>query len=152
MNVNLGCGKDYRKGWFNVDINSAFADKNLDINLEPLSMKTPYILANNVLEHLEVSGIENIFKTLDKDGILEGIVPHYLSRHSCNDFSHNHYFNEEIFKHYPFTLFHIEKIETWYCFGKLIRFKLPQWIVTLHERLLPGFMPPSHISFKLRRI
>jgi SAM-dependent methyltransferase len=151
VNVNLGCGRDVRVGWLNVDKvyrNNVFLH---DIDLAPLPDTHDYVWAGNVLEHLSVDGIVNIHRSLKGGRILEGEVPHYLSRHAYNDFTHKHYFNEQTFRQFPFDLFKLEKVETWYCFGKLLRFTLPQWFVCLHERLLPGVCPPSHIHFRLRK-
>jgi hypothetical protein len=151
LKFNLGCGGDIRSGWLNVDIIDCEGITWHDINRKPLAKLVDYIFVDNVLEHLDDLGIYNASRSLQSGGVLEGNVPHYLSRHAYDDFMHKHYFNEATFKNKPFKDFSISRLETWYCFGKHIKFKLPQWFVTLHERLLPGILPPSHIHFKLQK-
>ncbi len=55
--LNLGCGRDYREGWTNVDINPDFnPDKVIDLETGnwPLSDDTyTIVLADNVFEHID---------------------------------------------------------------------------------------------------
>lgn len=82
MKLNLGCGKDYRVGWINIDINPNHkADYHGDIRmgfaLPPESVS--YVLMNHVFEHLTFregeSVLRNMHEILEGDGTLEIAVP-----------------------------------------------------------------------------
>lgn len=55
--LNLGCGDDYRHGWLNVDVDSAFdPDEVHDLEDTPWPWETDAfatVLADNVLEHID---------------------------------------------------------------------------------------------------
>jgi hypothetical protein len=153
MKINLGCGQDIREGYLNVDKVSGEGITVHDINEGHIRLgeDVTEVYAHSVLEHLECQGIVNIHKTLCEGGILWGDVPHFLSRWAYSDYTHTHYFCEQTFQQYPFSLFRVERLRTWYCFTNGIKFWLPAWMVYLHVRILPGVLPPSHIEFKLRK-
>lgn len=55
IKINLGCGKDYREGWINVDFNKEVkADIYADFTSK-LPLKNNYadlVLLDNILEHI----------------------------------------------------------------------------------------------------
>jgi SAM-dependent methyltransferase len=147
LKVNLGCGEKYLDGYCNVDKDRGVkADLYHDIEDSPLP-KCDYIWVDNVLEHLTDVGIQNVMDSLKPGGELEGVVPHYLSRHAYNDIGHKTFFNVNTFHSIKQVI--VYKLRVYYCFSKYIRFWLPPWLVRFHERLLPGVLSPSHMTFLL---
>jgi len=57
LKVNLGCGRDYREGWINVDACDYKTDINIDITsprlLAKLGGRCSNVVASHVLEHFE---------------------------------------------------------------------------------------------------
>jgi ubiquinone/menaquinone biosynthesis C-methylase UbiE len=87
VKLNLGCGKDIRKGWENYDI--APKDKtvkHIDLNNLQLPFKNnsiDYILMVHVFEHLDVNRqdfMQDIHRILKPGGIVEINVPRNHTR------------------------------------------------------------------------
>jgi len=86
MKLNFGCGKEYKKGFVNVDFN-----KNLKVDvLADLSKKLPfddnifdYVYISHVLEHFEKKEFFNVMEELHrvckKGALIDIYVPHYTS-------------------------------------------------------------------------
>lgn len=97
--LNLGCGKDIKKGYINADIvQSEGVDNNFDFNIFPYpfsSNEFDEILADNILEHLD--DIPKVMKELHRiskpGGHLRIIVPYYNCYGAYNDITHKHYFS-----------------------------------------------------------
>lgn len=107
--MHLGCGRFYRDGWINVDINQDIrADWYLDISNVPwekfdLHRQTfDEIEAWGVFEHIQnlVACWENCLAFLKDGGRLRLMVPHDLSYGAWQDPTHVRGFNEMSFK-YP---------------------------------------------------
>jgi len=85
IKLNLGCGKDYRKGWINVDIDKSLRpDVVCDFNHFPYPFEdnyADYILMDGVLEHLDrpEKVIEELWRISKPDAIIRIIVPYYKS-------------------------------------------------------------------------
>jgi predicted SAM-dependent methyltransferase len=90
--INYGCGKDYKKGWINIDINDKWSSnikkpdliiKKNQINLPFENNSIDYILLDNVLEHIDPNKITPLllefYRILKKKGILRIYVPHFKS-------------------------------------------------------------------------
>ena len=61
MKLNLGCGKDFREGWVNVDIKDA--DINADIRSLPFKNDSAsHIMLIHVLEHFSFIDEEKVWK------------------------------------------------------------------------------------------
>ena len=94
--LNFGCGRDYRDGWVNADVNPKV---RADVYLNPKDGRIPFedntfdeILLDNVLEHI---GRDRIFTFLDElhrisraGAILRIYVPHYTSVFAYANLSH----------------------------------------------------------------
>lgn len=84
MKLNIGCGRDYKEGWWNCDISKEVkAERHLDIRKDMLPQ------ANATVDEVYISGVlEQILETeqlifamnechrvLRKDGIMTVVVP-----------------------------------------------------------------------------
>ena len=95
--IELGCGKNKKKGYFGIDIanvdNVDLAyDLNKGIPLKDESVKKYY--TSHFLEHVNdpLFLIEEMYRTLEKGGIAEIIVPHW-SWFGSYTFMHYHFFH-----------------------------------------------------------
>lgn len=101
--LNLGCGRDTRKGYVNLDLR-----KNPGVDIAHDLDKYPYPFKNSTFDEVyckHVFGcIENIPKTLEelhricKNGATIKILEaYYNSKGAYNDLTYKHYFNGESF-------------------------------------------------------
>jgi SAM-dependent methyltransferase len=92
--LNLGCGNDYREGFWNVDIGDCKKDETVDINLQlPWPDESfDYIYAYHVLEHIRRDKFFRIFgeihRVLKKNGLFEFAVPKAGSDNFWTDPTH----------------------------------------------------------------
>ncbi len=100
--LNLGSGRDIRKGYVNLDvIKLKGVDVVHDINELPLPFKSgefDEILAQDILEHVEyIPILKELFRIMKKDGILKIRVPHFTSKNNFIDPTHIKMFSFETF-------------------------------------------------------
>lgn len=114
MRLNLGCGRDYREGWVNVDRNSGYKiDKEADFERPPWPFddsSADEILISEVLEHLEdvVESMRELHRICRPGGKITVKVPYYKWRGAFWDPTHKHFFVEETFDYFrPESTFHI---------------------------------------------
>lgn len=83
-NLNVGCGRDYRPGWINVDISEEVkAEVHMDIRVGKLPFKAGYfgmIYCSGVLEQIGenealVHAMNDMHRVLAPGGTLEVVVP-----------------------------------------------------------------------------
>lgn len=85
LKLNLGCGRDYKRGWINIDNNPNKSIKNLDINWD-LSISIPFennsvdfIFNEHFLEHLTVEEgqvfLKDCKRVLKDGGVLRISMP-----------------------------------------------------------------------------
>lgn len=92
--LNLGCGRDRRDGYLNVDsIGSVQPDLEWDLNRFPYPLPSDHfdeILALDVVEHLEslVSFLEECWRVLRPGGEIRITTPHFSSANSFRDPTH----------------------------------------------------------------
>ncbi len=102
--LNLGCGRDIRHDYINVDIKAVQGvDKTFDFNKFPYPFKANMfreIYADNVLEHLDrIVDVMNELHRIAKPGCIIKIkVPYYNAKGAYDDPTHTHYFNASTFK------------------------------------------------------
>ena len=79
--LNIGCGNDYRDGFWNVDIGNCKKDEEIDI-AKKLPFEDDYfdmVFAQHVLEHIPKERFFEIFgeihRVMAKGALLEFIVP-----------------------------------------------------------------------------
>ena len=98
MKLNLGCGKDYRDGWVNINDKPFHkCDLILDLNRFPYPFEdnsVDYILLKDVLEHLEdtFKVIGECHRILKPTGRIHIHVPHHTDSAGMGAPEHKHYF------------------------------------------------------------
>ncbi len=101
--LNLGCGKDIKEGWINLDIfDREGVDIVHDLNELPLQFKDndfDFVLCKDILEHVKwILLINEINRILKPKGILLIRVPHFTSAISYTDPTHKNYFSINSFE------------------------------------------------------
>ena len=101
--LNIGCGKDIRKGWINLDIvpldGVDIVHDILDIPLPFKENSFDYILDKHVFEHIPplhaktrrdgfLVLVEELHRILNKEGVLEAIFPYWKAREAFIDPMH----------------------------------------------------------------
>ena len=105
IKLNLGCGRDYKEEWINVDRHKEkdiqgrriITDKSMDLNVLPYDFPDNYadeIIIDNVLEHLDkpMEVMKELKRILRPMGYLKVIVPHYSSWAGYTDPTHKTYY------------------------------------------------------------
>ena len=104
--LNLGCGKDIRKGFVNVDEREfAGVDVVHDLNTYPYPFEADSfeaILARDILEHLDdpTRAIGEIWRIGKPGAEVTVRVPHYCSRYVWADLTHRRGFSLSSFDHF----------------------------------------------------
>lgn len=151
--LNLGCGKDIKEGFINVDKEEY---KGVDIVCRLGHKKLPlennsvdYAYAKSLIEHLDTYEIafllNELYRVCKNGAIIEFTAPHYLSPSSCRVF-HKQRISEGFFNDYEINKTH-SSLE-----GKNY-FKI-SWKMN-YQRYRPRGMPfflilPCNIYFKLQ--
>ena len=167
--LNLGSGKDYKKGWINLDYNKKYNPEVIhNLNKFPYPFKEEefdYVYCSHILEH-----VEDLFKALDeieritkKGGIIQIRVPHFSNGNGYNDLTHRKFFGWFTFKHiedgYYNQKFNFKIINQRFNFlaeeHKLMN-KLFSWIFNslpkaFYERFLCWIIPVGEIEIKLQK-
>ena len=128
MHINLGCGRDIREGWINVDVVKMDGiDIVCNLNSFPYPFEensADYILMNSVLEHLDdtVSVMKEVHRILKPSGRIEIMVPYYKHKSAFTDPTHKRFFTE---KSMDFFIENNNRYADWYSDKKykLIEFK-----------------------------
>lgn len=104
--ANLGCGDDYRQGWYNVDAREAVrADRNYDLDDCPWPWPDDsfeHALLDNVLEHLEnqESVLHELARVVEPHGTIVVRVPHWNSPGAWTNIDHTRPVTHRTFEHY----------------------------------------------------
>jgi len=100
LNLNLGCGADYREGWINYDL-EAKADVcgNCEEGLPFKDHSVDFVLASHVLEHVhDLRALKKeLHRVMKKGGVLVVVVPYYLSPDAWGDDTHCRAFSKQSF-------------------------------------------------------
>ena len=103
IRINLGCGKDYRPGFINVD-NSPYVKRDLELDLDkyPLPFEdnsVDFILAMAVIEHLSdmTAFMEEAYRILKVGGKLRFRVPLAYSHVDSGDPTHKQHITPNTF-------------------------------------------------------
>lgn len=146
LKLHLGCGRDIRKGYVNVDRRKL---KGVDVVLDIERDEWPweensvdFILAYHVLEHLGdlIGFMDKAHKVLKPTGQLHVRVPHHRHRNADTDPTHVRRFTESSFDYwYPGTSFESFSDLQWKCKhhrvigGKRIPFLKYIYLLPPHE-------------------
>lgn len=99
MQLNLGCGKDIRQGFINVDaVALPEVDVVHDLNAFPYPFEdesVDFVLMSAILEHLKepIDVLAEVHRILRPHGICEIIVPYYKHYIAIQDPTHRHLFH-----------------------------------------------------------
>ncbi len=168
--LNIGCGKNYKKNWVNLDYNKKYGPDvvhNLDNFPYPFrDGQFDYIYCSHILEH-----VEDLFKTLKEmerilkpKGILHIRVPHFSNGNGYNDLSHRRFFGwftvDQVLDGYynqKFDFKIIEKRLNFLAEGHRNANVLFSWFFNLvpkqfYERFLCWIIPVGEIELKLQKI
>ncbi|MCU0365451.1 MAG: class I SAM-dependent methyltransferase [Ignavibacteriaceae bacterium] len=159
--LNLGCGKDIKDGYINLDIVDYGGNMIHNINSFPYPFEENYfdeIYASHVLEHLNSfhHTISEIYRILKPNGILTVYAPFFLN---------TKYFGEPDHKIEKWKLNHRTNYEGKAQFEVLEKkfitshFALLKWMdffvnlePVIYERFFAGIFSPEEVFFKLRAI
>ena len=125
--LNVGCGKDIRAGWVNLDVTALpGVDVVHDIERLPLPFEDgefDEIRCENVLEHVDYAPVlKELYRILRPAGLLKIRVPHFTSRNNWVDPTHRKSFSIETFDFFVKGS-QAEKDKGYYfdfCFGKML--------------------------------
>ena len=105
VKLNLGCGKDYREGYINVDIVSNVKPDiltDLNFNLPLRDCIAEEVLLIDVLEHINdpCHLIEEIYRCCRTKAKVIVRVPHFTSATTYADMQHKRGFSVRVFDDY----------------------------------------------------
>jgi len=100
--LNLGCGKDIREGYVNLDaISLPGVDVVWDIEKIPLPFEDEQfeeILCNSILEHVDfIKVLKELHRILKMGGVIKITVPHFSSKNNFIDPTHKRMFSVRTF-------------------------------------------------------
>ena len=104
--LNLGCGKDIREGYLNVDY---YKDKGVDLQHDLNDYPYPFkdnqfqeILLLDILEHLDKPDkcIRELWRIGKKGCKIKITTPHYASVNAWGDMTHKRSFSQNSFVHF----------------------------------------------------
>jgi cyclopropane fatty-acyl-phospholipid synthase-like methyltransferase len=111
--LNLGCGKDIREGYINVDlVKGDGVDFAVDLDVAPwpfVERNFDKIVAYDVFEHVHkpVTFMTECHRLLHDGGLLHMRTPHYMARHAYTDPTHVRFPTENTWDYWiPGTLLH----------------------------------------------
>jgi len=172
MKLNLGCGRDIRLGYINLDmLPLEGVDVVHDLNVPPLPFKEDLfdeINCQNIIEHLDnfLPFMEDVWRILRHDGVINILTAHCSGPQAFSDPTHRsfysynsfRYFTEDyIYNFYTKARFEIVERKIVFATGRL-RFFNPlvnpiiNLFPNLYERLFMWKLPAESISFTLRAI
>lgn len=105
LKANIGCGLDYRQGWFNCDILDVKKDMQINLNKFPWPIKSnsfELVYMFGVLEHLHDTAAvaKEVYRILKPGGIWQGSVPYCFSRSAYRDPTHLKFFDIQAFDYF----------------------------------------------------
>lgn len=182
IKLNLGCGKDLKEEYINLDIVDYGGNQVHDLNSFPYPFEENYfdeIYASHILEHLNNfhDSISEIYRILKPNGILIVYAPFFLNTKFFGEPDHKIPFSIRTFDNYEYIenkklkfyekwkLKHrtnyegkaqFEVLEKKFITSHFILLKWMDIIVNIepviYERLFAGIFSPEEIYFKLRAI
>ena len=172
--IDLGCGKNKRKGSIGVDLNKdSHADLIHDLNSYPYPFRDSecdYIYLDNTLEHLDdtIKVMEEVYRILKPGGVCKVIVPYFRSRYAFIDPTHKKFFTIDSFIYFDPDNFYFKHVAYTKAKFKLIKLVFNENLKnSLFEKFLSNFaqkhpyfyenylshlIPLDDISYYLKKI
>jgi SAM-dependent methyltransferase len=172
MKLNLGCGRDIRLGYINLDmLPLEGVDVVHDLNVPPLPFKEDLfdeINCQNIIEHLDnfLPFMEDVWRILRHGGLINILTAHCSGPQAFSDPTHRSFFSYNSFRYftrdYTFNFyskvrFEIVERKIIFTTGRL-RFLNPlmnpmlNLFPNLYERLFMWKIPSEAISFTLKAL
>jgi predicted SAM-dependent methyltransferase len=136
--LNLGCGRDIKKGFDNVDLQPE-APIVWDCNKLPYKFAEEntydYVYIKHTLEHLcfPEKVLSELWRICKPNAIIEISVPYYNNKGAYSDMEHKHYFSDTTFKIFVNEVCVINKKHRF----EIVEMKLtPTWIGKLMPRYI----------------
>lgn len=156
--LNLGCGRDIKKGYINLDIiKSKGVDIVHNLNKFPYPFKNEEfdeVFSSHLLEHLLdfKKTIFEIHRITKRRGRIKLIVPHFSNRSAYSPF-HKSYFNSRVFKifekeKYDYSLDHkylFNKYEYKFVFAKGKQFW--NWLIEPLANMFPELYESTGLCY-----
>lgn len=109
MRLNLGCGKDIKEGYLNIDfVKWDDRIRVMDITKLPLVLpanECEEVILSHILEHLPdyPDLIEDLYRVCKHGAVIKITVPHMAARNAWTDPTHCRYFIERTFHYFDLT-------------------------------------------------
>lgn len=166
--LNLGCGKDIKKGWINLDsVRLDGVDVVHDLESYPYPFEDnsiDLIFCSHVVEHLSdtVKFMEECHRILRPEGRLEIIVPYFASPGAFADPTHKKFFTLNTMKYFTsesglnyYSRARYVLVTNELVFAKNVIFKPLSWAFNVlgmfYERFLSRVFPCSEIRYVLKK-
>jgi len=136
MKLNLGCGRDYRNGWVNVDVRrNIFTDVVHDLDVLPYPFKDntfDEVLLSHILEHIKdpISTLKEIIRISKSRARIIVKVPHAHSYAQISDLQHKNSFSEHSFSKKHLREYEIDELVL---VKRIFEFPSNRW-----KKYLPG--------------
>lgn len=108
VKINLGCGKDYKDGWVNLDHERVSSLWKVDIEYDLDKCRLPFandsvdeVCMNHVLEHLNCDLMDffnDLWRVMKPDGVVRIRVPHASGLWAWADITHRRAFTSKAFR------------------------------------------------------
>ena len=159
--LNVGCGRDVRPGWVNVDVERVPGTVRADVHTLPWRESAfDYVLASHLLEHVPdvKRAVAELARVLRPGGVLEVRAPDYRHENAFTDLEHVRFFtprsmdyfaeDSDKFRHrYP-ALFARVRVEEVRVHGGYPGQRFVRWLSPrLDEIVLRPFGRPLELRF-----
>ena len=114
--LNLGCGKDYLRNYFNIDNNPTHRpDLLYDLNQIPYPLKSnqfDFVRMKMILEHLDkpIEVLKEVVRICKNNALIEVTVPHANSYANITDIQHKHSFTENSFNEKMLEMYGLKEL------------------------------------------
>lgn len=146
MKLHIGCGREIKKGFVNIDrTKSKGINLVLNVGKEKLPFEdssVDFVLANHFIEHLDTDEttfmLDELYRVCKLNAIIEFVAPHYLSPTSCRPW-HKQRISETYFNDYEI----MDKICS---LDHKFYFKVKSW-----TKCLNGFPDTVHFELEVKK-
>lgn len=169
--LNLGCGKDIREGYINLDrVPLKGVDIVQDIEKVPFAFEKNYfdeVHASNILEHVDnfIQLMEEIHRICKKNASIKITVPYFTSAGAFQDPEHKRFFTLKTFNYFlPENYNNFITKARFKIIKKKLRFTRKNWLINIpiefiinhfqlvYERFFVFLIPFQELYFELRVI